>query len=230
MHLSNQFNGASIRLLMGSLLPALSAIVASIALSGPPESIGIKFLQGLMQMLGLAYLTVGLQSLIYSLLMEFVVLRYIRSPWGVLAVSAVLGMAAGYSMSSFVGVRAGGDFVWLGLATGVFVGGLLWAARASEDARDRSAGDGGWRRYLLAAGMLSLFALTIAVVLTEGPFARRDLWWVGIPGLVAALIALCAVGMGLAGLRKQDAGVRTRALKVMLIGTGAAIAVLSGLD
>jgi hypothetical protein len=125
-------NGAKrvLRLAIGALLPVPIALLLFqwaevIARPGPGA------LVGLLAMLPVVYIAAGLQSLIYSLLMEFCVWRLVGVNLAGIATGGLLGALCGLSFFHGMFHEIWLRFVWYGLITGLATSSVLYTIRKS---------------------------------------------------------------------------------------------------
>ena len=139
--LNNSLLYRAARLLLGLLLPLLlGALLFVIALWILESKIELNYtIELFMSLVYVGFLAVGLQSIIYSLLMEFYVRNRITDDWVAIKMSALLGLLAGSSLlllawlialTSMVSGPPLGGLTML-LPYGAFIGAVVgWALRA----------------------------------------------------------------------------------------------------
>jgi hypothetical protein len=112
-------SGCFVRILIGIVLPpVVAAMVFSLLFTPLPEDLGACVEEFSLTVL-MAFFAGGVQFVVYSLLMEFCVLRFIRVNYAAVLVSSLLGLACGGSI--FPG---SGEFL-LPLLVAGFVSGLV---------------------------------------------------------------------------------------------------------
>lgn len=116
------------RLLLGFLMPPILGV--SLYLLAHWISMPEAQFTEVIAVLGLGiyfgFIFVGLQSIIFTLLMEFFVRKRITVDWTAIKISALLGLFAGITLVSIL------DTLWI-LSFGVFVGAIVgWTLRRIE--------------------------------------------------------------------------------------------------
>lgn len=108
----------AIRLALGIILPVLVAncyfILEAVLFSSSEYFPSLPDILGL---LGLGYILFGIQSIIYSLLMEFIINPKIKASWLAVVLSGALGALSAIPLTIY--------FIPMGILSGIIVGTLL---------------------------------------------------------------------------------------------------------
>ena len=120
MNKSGTVNGRYLRLAFGFLLPVLLVVVSMTLVTAivQPGTTAQFLLMGIF----FGYLYMGIPSLIYTIVMEYVVVRRLSSAAAAIAAGAALGFASGMAVwwtvlndfgFAFLGLVSGGLTAWL---------------------------------------------------------------------------------------------------------------------
>ena len=130
------FRRAGIRLLVGILVPCpVAALVPAVFFGIVEESLFAIILMYPLTLF-IACITGGVQFIVHSFLMEFVVWRVFGRSWLAVLVSALLGLLVGVSIEL---TWARGEFLetymYAGFVAGLVAGGILYLLREDTEQR-----------------------------------------------------------------------------------------------
>jgi len=150
-------------------------------LYGPLQSVGLLLL--------FAYLFIGVQSLIYTIIMESLFTRGVDpASWVAVGISTLLGGLAGFSILVVVGAGASFSFGVVGLSVGFIIGTVVWIGSIPRSQECRS------RVGLVSAGLGLFIGPSLAWAATRNTPPWVTMWAVAIAELYA-LKLLTLVGL-----------------------------------
>lgn len=141
MNAKKERNGSMARMVVGTLLPAPMGVLFIIFFNVLMSSsilgangfvdvvtsfvMVVDALASFILITAVAYVFIGVQSLIYALFMERLILPRSNAWFVSVGISALLGVVAGMSLDFFFALMTDALFMWLGLAVGFMCGWIL---------------------------------------------------------------------------------------------------------
>lgn len=111
--------GINVPMVIGALLFYLTVVIekGDTPFVGPPDDPWLD-LRAFFELIGIAYIFMGIQAIVATIIMEFLVLRKVRKLSLQVLAGALLGLLCGMTLTAL-------EFALIGLATGLITGALM---------------------------------------------------------------------------------------------------------